>query len=65
VIGPELTSAERYAIIEYLKSIPNEPGRVTNYGGPANPLIANEDKTWFNFKHPFSGQEGSNYVRPH
>lgn len=65
VIGPELTSAERYAIIEYLKSIPNEPGRVTNYGGPAKPIIANEDQTWFNFKLPFNGQEGSNNVRPH
>ncbi len=65
VIGPELTSAERFAIIEYLKSIPNEPGRVTNYGGPAKPLIASEDKTWFNFKRPYNGQEASNYVRPH
>jgi hypothetical protein len=65
VIGPEFSPAERYAIIEYLKSIPNEPGRVTLYGGPAKPLIANEDKTWFNFKHPFNGQEASNYVRSH
>ena len=65
VIGPELSAAERYAIIEYLKSIPNEAGRVTNYGGPANALVANEDKTWFNFKHPFNGQEASNYVRSH
>jgi hypothetical protein len=65
VIGPELTSAERYAIIEYLKSIPNAPGRVTPYGGPATPLIANEDQTWFNFKLPFNGQEVSNNVRPH
>ena len=65
VIGPELTTDERYAIIEYLKSIPNEPGRATKYGGPANPIIANEDKTWFNFKHPFNGQEASNYVRSH
>ncbi len=65
VIGPELTTDERYAIIEYLKSIPNEPGRATKYGGPTNPIIASEDKTWFNFKHPFKGQEASNYVRSH
>lgn len=65
VIGPELSPAERFAIIEYLKSIPSEAGQITNYGGPAKPLIANEDKTWFNFKHPFNGQEASNYVRSH
>lgn len=65
VIGPELSPAERFAIIEYLKSIPNEAGRVTAYGGPEKPFIASEDKTWFNFKYPFNGQEASNYVRPH
>ncbi len=65
VIGPELSPADRYAIIEYLKSIPTEAGRVTSYGGPAQPLIANEDQSWFNFKHPFNGQEASNYVRSH
>ena len=65
VIGPELSSAERLAIIEYLKSTPNEAGRVTTYGGPAQPIIANEDQSWFNFKHPFNGQEVSNNVRSH
>lgn len=33
VIGPLLTDDQRWAIIEYLKSIPEEPGRVTPYGG--------------------------------
>ncbi len=34
VIGPLLKDDERWAIVEYLKSIPEEPGRVTPYGGP-------------------------------
>ena len=33
IIGPLLTDAERWALIEYLKSIPERPGRVTPYGG--------------------------------
>ena len=34
VIGPLLTDEQRWAIVEYLKSIPEEPGRVTPFGGP-------------------------------
>jgi hypothetical protein len=34
VIGPLLTEEERWAIVEYLKSIPEEAGRVTPFGGP-------------------------------
>jgi hypothetical protein len=36
VIGPLLTEKERWAIVEYLKSIPEEAGRVTPFGGPPN-----------------------------
>jgi len=36
VIGPLLTDDQRWAIIEYLKSIPEEAGRVTPFGGPPN-----------------------------
>ena len=36
VIGPLLTDEERWDLIEYLKSIPEEAGRVTPFGGPAN-----------------------------
>ena len=36
VIGPLLTEEERWALVEYLKSIPEEGGRVTPFGGPAN-----------------------------
>jgi hypothetical protein len=34
VIGPLLTDDERWALVEYLKSIPEQPGRVTPFGGP-------------------------------
>ena len=33
-IGPLLADEQRWAIVEYLKSIPEEPGRVTPFGGP-------------------------------
>jgi hypothetical protein len=36
VIGPLLTETQRWAIVEYLKSIPEEAGRVTPFGGPPN-----------------------------
>jgi hypothetical protein len=35
VIGRLLAEDERWALVEYLKSIPEEAGRVTPYGGPA------------------------------
>ncbi len=54
VIGPAFSESERFALIEYLKSIPNQAARVTPYGTPKNPLIANEDPLWFNKKHPYS-----------
>jgi hypothetical protein len=34
VVGRLLTDEERWALIEYLKSIPEEAGRVTPFGGP-------------------------------
>ena len=33
VIGPLLKDEERWALVEYLKSIPEQPGRVTPFGG--------------------------------
>jgi hypothetical protein len=36
VIGPLLTEEDRWALVEYLKSIPAEPGQVTPFGGPPN-----------------------------
>ena len=48
VVGKLLTDAERWAIIEYLKSIPTEDNQVSPYGGPPNPVEAWSDKTFFN-----------------
>jgi len=42
VIGPLLTEAQRWALVEYLKSIPEEPGRVTPFGGPPNARTGNQ-----------------------
>ena len=39
VIGPLLTDDQRWALVEYLKSIPEEPGRVTPFGGPPATLL--------------------------
>jgi hypothetical protein len=45
VIGPLLTDDQRWAIIEYLKSIPEEAGRVTPFGGPPNAQTSNSPWT--------------------
>ena len=36
VIGPLLTEEERWALVEYMKSIPDKPGQITPFGGPEN-----------------------------
>jgi hypothetical protein len=41
VIGPRLTDEQRWALVEYLKSIPGEAGRVTPFGGPPNAVTGN------------------------
>jgi hypothetical protein len=41
VIGPLLTDDQRWALVEYLKSIPEEAGRVTPFGGPPNARSGN------------------------
>jgi mono/diheme cytochrome c family protein len=38
IIGPLLTEDERWQLVEYLKSIPDEPGRVTPFGGPPDAI---------------------------
>ena len=59
VVGPAFSESERFALIEYLKSIPNQAGRITPYGGPKDQLIAKEDPLWFNKKHPYSSSAPS------
>ena len=44
VVGPLLTEKQRWALVEYLKSIPEEAGRVTPFGGPPNALTGKT--TW-------------------
>jgi hypothetical protein len=46
VIGPLLTDAQRWALVEYLKSIPEEAGRVTPFGAPPNARTGNP--SWAN-----------------
>lgn len=41
VIGPLLTEQQRWALVEYLKSIPDEAGRVTPFGGPPDARSGN------------------------
>ena len=36
VVGSHLTEEQRWALVEYLKSIPEEAGRITPFGGPPN-----------------------------
>ena len=46
VIGPLLTDQQRWAIVEYLKSIPEEAGRVTPFGGPPNAVTGHPPWAW-------------------
>lgn len=52
VIGPLLTEDERWALVEYLKSIPDKPGQITPYGGPDDPIRAWKDKMFFHVRNP-------------
>ncbi len=51
VIGRALTEEERWALVEYLKSIPTEEAQVTPYGGPKDPVEAWKDPIFFHAKH--------------
>jgi hypothetical protein len=54
VIGRLLAEEERWAIVEYLKSIPTEAGQVTPYGGPSDAFEAWSDVHFFNNAQPTS-----------
>jgi hypothetical protein len=45
VIGPLLTESQRWELVEYLKSIPEEAGRVTPFGGPPDAKTSNNPWT--------------------
>ena len=53
VIGRLLTDDERWALVEYLKSIPEQAGRVTPFGGPANAALASQDPAFYQNHHPW------------
>ena len=57
VIGRQLTEAERWALIEYLKSIPTEEDQVTPYGGPKDAVEAWKDPVFFHNNHK-TGYDG-------
>ena len=40
-LEPLLTDEQRWALVEYLKSIPEEAGRVTPFGGPPSAVTGN------------------------
>jgi hypothetical protein len=42
VVGPLLTEEQRWALVEYLKSIPEVPARVTPFGGPPEKRAAQD-----------------------
>lgn len=46
IIGPLLTDSERWEIVEYLKSIPEEPGRATPFGGTADSVSGDPPWAW-------------------
>jgi len=54
IIGRLLTHDERLELIEYMKSLPDEPGQVTPFGGPKNPIEAWKDKSFFHVRNPGS-----------
>ena len=52
VIGRLLTDDERWALVEYVKSAPESPAQVTPLGGPANPVRAWLDPTFYHVRNP-------------
>ncbi len=52
VIGRALSDDERWAIIEYLKTLPETTGQHATYGGPENPVKAWESDIFFNNVNP-------------
>lgn len=67
IIGRLLTDDERWALVEYMKSIPNEPQQISPFGGPKNPVEAWKDKTFYHVKNPgtYNGApKPANYTTP-
>ncbi len=58
VVGRALSEDERWAIIEYMKTLPEKVGQQAPYGGPEDPALAWEDRTFFNV----SNESGYNHT---
>ncbi len=52
VIGRLLTDDERWALVEYMKSIPNEPRQIAPFGGPEDPIRAWQDENFYHLRNP-------------
>jgi hypothetical protein len=52
VIGRLLSEDERWALIEFVKSVPNEPSQISPFGGPQNPVRAWLDETFYHVRNP-------------
>jgi hypothetical protein len=52
IIGRLLSDDERWALIEYMKSIPNEPSQISPFGGPEDPVQAWKDDTFYHVRNP-------------
>jgi len=52
IIGRLLSDDERWALIEYMKSIPEEPAQVAPFGGPQDPVRAWQDPTFYHVINP-------------
>ena len=52
VIGRLLTEDERWALVEYMKSVPNQPGQIAPFGGPQDPMRVWQDKTFYHVMNP-------------
>lgn len=52
VIGRLLTEEERWALIEYVKSVPDAPAQIAPFGGPANPVRAWADPNFYHVRNP-------------
>jgi hypothetical protein len=53
IIGPYLTPEQRYDLIAFLKSLPDQANRATPYGGTPNSKLAKDDPNFFNTKKPY------------
>ena len=52
IIGRLLTDDERWALVEYMKSIPNQPAQISPFGGPENPVRAWKDDKFYHMRNP-------------